>query len=499
MQAGPGPASLFAAMPAPVAVVMRIGDAVRVAEASHAFLAEFGLGSLSAGGMDLDELLPPAAASILVEAIDRCIRSSEPARVQVEITLGGETARREVVAQRFAEGLDSHVLLTSMPARQALPHKLQTDLFDRLGPLSRGLIYIYDVVGKRTRYIHPRLIDMLGIRQSELPFSAIFDLVHPEDHGKFAQFMAEQEHLDDESVSNVQLRARHREGRWIWMHVRSRVFSRGRDGRVRRAIGVVSDFTANRELESALAEAAVALAQAEERVRRRVGRELHDSTMQHLVGIDLAISSLERQGVFLGASRRALKDVRTSLRAAHQEIRISSYMLHPPQLEHSGLEKTLVSFCKGFERRTGLAVTPEILRKTRRLSPATEIALFRIAQEALMNAYRHAHATHVSVRLYNEPGAVVLEIEDDGVGLPENPLTLEADPPDGVGLSGMRARLLQLGGDLRFENLFRGLRVVARAPLTTTADESPHWAKGSRLRPPRPRPPPLSPPRRSAS
>jgi len=210
----------------------------------------------------------------------------------------------------------------------------------------------------------------------------------------------------------------------------------------------------------------LAVAQAEQNERRRVGRELHDSTSQLLVAAQLGLSALERRTELKGETRRIAADVRRSISAALSEIRTFSFLLHPPGLVDSGLAKALEDFGVGFGQRTGLKVVVEVETDAAPLPRAMELALFRVAQEALMNVYRHAEARTAAVRLRRETSMIVLEVEDDGVGLRRRGDHPGAAEPLGVGLSGMLARMTQLGGSLTLEERPRGLKVRAWAPLS---------------------------------
>src|SRR5207248_1321077 len=116
--------------------------------------------------------------------------------------------------------------------------------------------------------------------------------------------------------------------------------------------------------------------------------------------------------------------------------------LHPPSLIESGLEESLRTFVIGFARRTGIDISVEVARGGWRLPFAIKVALFRVAQEALMNVYRHAQAANAVVRLQHKGRRIVLEVEDDGIGIGADGEALA----EGVGISGMRARMIQVGG-----------------------------------------------------
>jgi signal transduction histidine kinase len=118
---------------------------------------------------------------------------------------------------------------------------------------------------------------------------------------------------------------------------------------------------------------------------------------------------------------------------------------------------------RGFARRSGLDVRVEIEGDLPARIPEVEATLYRLTQEALANAYRHAAASMVKVRLVARRGSVVhLLVEDDGVGL-EGQMGLSIEP--GVGIEGMIARVADLGGRLSFSSAGGGCRLVASIPM----------------------------------
>jgi signal transduction histidine kinase len=142
-------------------------------------------------------------------------------------------------------------------------------------------------------------------------------------------------------------------------------------------------------------------------------------------------------------------------------MRALAFLLHPPELDELGLSKSLDRFCAGFAHRTGLAIDFILGRLPGGLSSAAEHALFRVCQEALMNVHVHAFARCVTVRIGMRRQNLLLEVQDDGIGV-EAPARLEQD---GVGLASMRARMAEVGGELTFDLTGPGLTVVARIPM----------------------------------
>jgi signal transduction histidine kinase len=202
----------------------------------------------------------------------------------------------------------------------------------------------------------------------------------------------------------------------------------------------------------------------QEEERQRIARELHDSTAQHLVAANLALSGLEAEVRRSPAGRKTLVEVEGLLTEALRELRIFTYLLHPPNLTKDGLQATLRDFSEGFAGRSGLVARIRIPEEVDDLPPDLQRAILRVVQEALTNVHRHAGASHVSVAARIMSGRLVVRIRDNGHGMagPDRP-----DGPTrfGVGIAGMRARLEQFGGDLRVRTGRSGTGIVAMVPV----------------------------------
>jgi two-component system, NarL family, sensor kinase len=205
----------------------------------------------------------------------------------------------------------------------------------------------------------------------------------------------------------------------------------------------------------------------QEEERQRIARELHDSTAQHLVAANLGLASLEGTVVATPASRSAFAEIESLLTEALRELRIFTYLLHPPNLAKDGLQATLRDFAEGFAGRTGLVARIRIPEEVDDLPPELQRAILRVVQEALTNVHRHADASHVSVNARIRSGRLVVRIRDNGHGIggparPDGPIRL------GVGVAGMRARMEQFGGSLKIRTGRVGTCVVAMTPVIRT-------------------------------
>jgi signal transduction histidine kinase len=203
------------------------------------------------------------------------------------------------------------------------------------------------------------------------------------------------------------------------------------------------------------------LADAREEERRRLARELHDGPAQSLAaalfGVDLAIGAMERTPA---AAREEILHARELLRDALDDLRGLMSGLRPRLLEERGLVVALRSLA-GVTPLRGPAV--EIATRGidpgERLPAEVELALYRIAQEAMSNARRHGAATRVVVTLELGRGQVTLAIADDGHGFPPQEIRPRGDR--GEGLPGMRERAALLGSELAIESApGRGTRIA---------------------------------------
>jgi len=196
--------------------------------------------------------------------------------------------------------------------------------------------------------------------------------------------------------------------------------------------------------------------------RRRIARDLHDSTAQALAALSMNLAALARESSPLPEERRRqlLQDSVALAEQATTELRTTSYLLHPPLLDERGLRSALGWFIDGFTKRSSIRVTLEVAADFARLPADIETALFSVAQEALHNVHRHSGSTAASLSLARETGVVRMEIRDWGCGV-ATPLAEAV----GVGIAGMRERLLQFGGTLEVRAAEPGTRVIGQVPM----------------------------------
>lgn len=177
---------------------------------------------------------------------------------------------------------------------------------------------------------------------------------------------------------------------------------------------------------------------AQEDERRRVARELHDEVGQIFTAMMLQIESLA--GRIPDDLRSELDELRETARGGATDVRRIAARLRPQLLDDLGLQSALNALASGFAEQTGLLVERRVAPVA--LAPEHELVVYRVAQEALTNVARHADAQRVSVSLHEEDRCAVLEVRDDGRGLPDGAASASN------GIPGMRERAMLIGAAL---------------------------------------------------
>ncbi|HEX5483473.1 MAG TPA: CHASE sensor domain-containing protein [Terriglobia bacterium] len=201
--------------------------------------------------------------------------------------------------------------------------------------------------------------------------------------------------------------------------------------------------------------------------RRRIARELHDSSGQVLAALGLNLALMEMESSRLSPqAARALSDSLTLVQDMTKELRTISHLLHPPLLDETGLAPALRWYVEGFSQRSNIAVQLDLTPELGRLPRDVETAVFRIIQECLTNIHRHSGSPTARVRIVRAAEAVTVEIHDDGAGMAPGADGNSSGPSrPGVGIQGMRERVRQLSGVLEIQSGKGGTTVQAVLPL----------------------------------
>jgi signal transduction histidine kinase len=223
-----------------------------------------------------------------------------------------------------------------------------------------------------------------------------------------------------------------------------------------------------KQAEEQLRQLSVRLMTLQDEERRHIARDLHDTTGQTLAAMKMT-AALIQQTPAGPEMNRLLEDLNALTDEAVQEIRTTSYLLHPPLLDEAGIASAVQWFVEGFSRRSGIQVRCEIGENLQRPPRNHELVLFRVLQESLTNVHRHSGASATTVHLNVSADHFVLEIGDNGTGIPEECIKRfrEAGHGTGVGLVGMRERVHELGGRLDIQSNPAGTTISVALPVTT--------------------------------
>ena len=206
-----------------------------------------------------------------------------------------------------------------------------------------------------------------------------------------------------------------------------------------------------RAAQESLRRYAGAIAAGQEEERRRLARELHDDTIQTLIALNQR-AQLAQRALVGHPTHEKLVELETMVAQAIGDARRFARALRPIYLEDLGLTPALEMLTRDTAANFGANMAWELAGEPRRLPPETELTLYRMAQEALNNALRHAEAGQITMRLRFEPKRVVLEVADDGRGfVPPNSLA-DMAPLGHFGLLGLNERAQLIGADLRLRS-----------------------------------------------
>jgi PAS domain S-box-containing protein len=216
------------------------------------------------------------------------------------------------------------------------------------------------------------------------------------------------------------------------------------------------------------------LLQTQDNERRHFARELHDSAGQTLTVLSMALSQLQQRAAALDPELASQVEASEQLvQQLHQEIRTTSYLLHPPLLDESGLASALAWYTQGLAERTPLKINLDIPHDLERIPKQMELGVFRVVQECLTNIHRHSGATDALIRISRSNGTLSLEVADNGKGIPADKLAEIQLKGTGVGIRGMRERVGQFQGEMKIESGPSGTKILVSLPVPVSQQPSP--------------------------
>ena len=215
------------------------------------------------------------------------------------------------------------------------------------------------------------------------------------------------------------------------------------------------------------------LLQVQDEERRRIARDLHDSTGQTLALLSMNLSALETEAV--DSNRKLAEGLSENIGIVKQisaELRTLSYLLHPPLLDEIGLESALRWYIDGFGQRSRIKVNLELPGRLERLSRNLETAIFRVVQECLTNIHLHSESPTAYIRLTQSSDKIILEVKDAGKGIPPEKLSkVTSSGLSGLGLRGMKERIKDFQGEMEIVSHETGTHIRFVVPFSALAPQ----------------------------
>jgi PAS domain S-box-containing protein len=307
-------------------------------------------------------------------------------------------------------------------------------------PHAEGGLAIFESDG-RIRGVSPVLRRLLGRAEDERMRRAGDIVIHPDDAPRATRLHEVAEHTG--TAQTAVLRLRHSDGGWVWIDAELGIVEDAGPppGRLR-YLAVRRDVSeARRQLLSS-----VVAAREEERIR--IANDVHDDTVQAILAVEIKLDQL-RKHLTVPRQMELADELRDMVRGATARLRDIIFELQPPGLPLGGLAGAVADFAAGLfdGGTTHVGMTAALSAEP---SPEAAVVVYRIAQEALRNVWRHATATTCSIRLGDADGGVTGSVEDDGVGFAA--ADLEPPQPGHRGMASMRQRAELAGGWARVES-----------------------------------------------
>lgn len=201
--------------------------------------------------------------------------------------------------------------------------------------------------------------------------------------------------------------------------------------------------------------------------RRHIARELHDSAGQTLAALGMQLARISEDAATHNSAELAkdIEDAEALVQHLTQEIRTTSYLLHPPLLDEAGVPSAISWYVQGLEERSSLKIDLRISDAIGRLPSEMELLIFRLVQECLTNIHRHSGSKTAQIEIAREGENVRVSVQDQGAGMSSQRLAEIQSRGTGVGIRGMRERVRQFHGDLVIDSNGTGTRISACLPL----------------------------------
>ncbi|MBN1102316.1 MAG: PAS domain S-box protein [Deltaproteobacteria bacterium] len=317
-----------------------------------------------------------------------------------------------------------------------------------------------------TLYVSPQIEGMVGFTQSEC--SRYPDIwrrqLHSEDRDRVLSEVARTRETGE--PLRTEYRMLHREGHVVWLRDEA-VIVKDSTGRPLHLQGIRVDISRAKQAEEQIHLLSQELMKAHERERRMISLELHDRVAQDLSTVKLGMDTLlDSRSEASGETKNQFSDLSRILQGTITAVRDLAYDLRPPSLDQLGLVQSIYQYCEDFSQKTGLVVDFTCAGIDElQLDSDTEINLYRLVQEGLINVRKHAKATRVIIRLVASFPDIILRITDDGMGFDVEKRQRSLTGEKRMGLRSMGERVRWLGGAMDIKSApGKGTKIVIRIP-----------------------------------
>jgi PAS domain S-box-containing protein len=423
-------------------------------------------------GRTFQEVLPADTVAIIAPVFQRVAETGQSETIEYELEMADGTRSYEARLVQLPPDKVISIVRDLTDAKRAASALEQSRYFSqRLGETIPAVIFVYDLVQKRNVYVNERGEAILGYTAQEvidMGDQFLTRTVHPDDMTDLSRLDQAYARMKDPDNFEQLFRFRHKSGEWRWISCSAAVFARDADGCPTQLLGSATDVTALKSAEEELRLLSARLRNTQDDERRRIARELHDGVAQYLFGISAFLATLRESGTLPHATAETVAELARHCDDGLKQVRLLSYVLHPPMLDEVGLASALKWFADGVERRSHIDIELEAEDLMDRLPLTVERDLFNIVQEGLSNVIRHSGSSKAVVRLVRKPDQAMLQIQDFGRGMDAGDMRQAA----GLGIVGMRERLRYVNGRLDIESGPHGTTLTAIVPLDVEAMSS---------------------------
>lgn len=314
-------------------------------------------------------------------------------------------------------------------------------------------------------YFNKGWLDFTGRTLEQESGNGWTENVHPEDFDRCLRIYIS--NFDVHRPFEMEYRMRHHTGKYRWIVDRG-VPRYAPDGTFEGYVGGCLDVHDQKEAAEKIriADDMTRLMKTQDEERRRIARELHDSAGQTLavLGMSLAQLVLRAEGIAPELAREG-EQIEAIVQQLQREIRTTSYLLHPPLLDESGLASALKAYVDGLAERSDVVITLDVADNVGRLPSDIELAIFRVVQECLTNIHRHSGSKTALIRVARRGEYIQTEVLDHGAGMtPERLLEIQSHGA-GVGMRGIRERIRQFHGEMKIKSNASGTSVIVSIPV----------------------------------